>query len=108
MGFSCCGAEAQLLCSIWDLPGLGIEPMSPALAGRFLSAEPPGKSLPIFLEGMPHSPGTWQRGRATGVISRKAVEKGTIPCLLSYSLSPWSFLPLSAWKVNTMPGVGRR
>ena len=82
--------------------------MSPALAGRFLSAEPPGKSLPIFLEGMPHSPGTWQRGRATGVISRKAVEKGTIPCLLSYSLSPWSFLPLSAWKVNTMPGVGRR
>ena len=26
-----------------DLPHLGIEPASPALAGRFFSAEPPGK-----------------------------------------------------------------
>ena len=30
---------------MWDLPGPGIEPMSPALAGRFLTTEPPGKSL---------------------------------------------------------------
>ena len=29
-------AEAQLLCSMCDLPGPGIKPMSPALAGRFL------------------------------------------------------------------------
>ena len=28
-----------------DLPGPGIEPMSPALAGGFLAAEPPGKPL---------------------------------------------------------------
>ena len=27
---------------MWNLPGLGIEPVSPALAGRFLSTEPPG------------------------------------------------------------------
>ena len=27
-----------------DLPVPGIEPMSPALAGRFSTAEPPGKS----------------------------------------------------------------
>ena len=26
-----------------DLPGPGIEPMSPALAGRFLTTVPPGK-----------------------------------------------------------------
>ena len=26
-----------------DLPNLGIEPMSPALAGRFSTTEPPGK-----------------------------------------------------------------
>ena len=26
-----------------DLPHLGIEPMSPALAGRFFTTEPPGK-----------------------------------------------------------------
>ena len=33
-----------------DLPDLGIKPVSPALAGRFFTAEPPGKSpiLPFF------------------------------------------------------------
>ena len=30
--------------AMWDLPGLGIEPVSPALAGRFLTTGPPGKS----------------------------------------------------------------
>ena len=29
---------------MWNLPGLGIEPMSPALAGRFLTTGPPEKS----------------------------------------------------------------
>ena len=38
-----CAARAQLLLSMWDLPRPGIEPMSPALAGRFLSTEPPQK-----------------------------------------------------------------
>ena len=31
---------------MWDLPGPGIEPMSPALAGRFFTTEPPGKPSP--------------------------------------------------------------
>ena len=30
---------------MWDLPGPGIEPVSPALAGGFLTTAPPGKSL---------------------------------------------------------------
>ena len=42
---SSCGAWALLLCSMWDLPGPGLEPMSPALAGGFLTTAPPGKSL---------------------------------------------------------------
>ena len=29
---------------MWDLPGPRIEPVSPALAGRFLTTVPPGKS----------------------------------------------------------------
>ena len=29
---------------MWDLPGPGMEPVSPALAGGFLTAGPPGKS----------------------------------------------------------------
>ena len=28
---------------MWDLPGPGLEPASPALAGRFLTTAPPGK-----------------------------------------------------------------
>ena len=38
------GAQASLLCGMWELPGPGIEPVSPALAGRFFSNEPPGKT----------------------------------------------------------------
>ena len=32
----------------WNLPGLGIKPMSPALAGGFFTDEPPGKPLVFF------------------------------------------------------------
>ena len=34
-------AGAELLCSIWALPGPGIELLSPALAGRLFTTEPP-------------------------------------------------------------------
>ena len=40
---SSCGARAQLLRGMWDLPGPGLEPVSPAMAGGFLSTAPPGK-----------------------------------------------------------------
>ena len=55
-GFSCCGARAlerrpgsfgaraQLLRGVWDCLGPGVEPLSSALAGRFLAFGPPGKS----------------------------------------------------------------
>ena len=36
-GLSDHGAQAWLPCSLWDLPGQGIKPMSPALAGGFLT-----------------------------------------------------------------------
>ena len=42
---SSCDAWAYLLLSMWDLPGPGLEPMSPEPAGRFLTTVPPGKSL---------------------------------------------------------------
>ena len=38
-----CGSRAQLLRSMWDLPRPGLEPVSPALAGRFSTTAPPGK-----------------------------------------------------------------
>jgi len=33
---------------MWDLPGPGIEPVSPALAGGFSTTDPAGKSLILF------------------------------------------------------------
>ena len=38
-----CGSRAQLLRDMWDLPRPGLEPVSPALAGRFSTTAPPGK-----------------------------------------------------------------
>ena len=40
---SSCGTWAQLLRGMWDLPGPGLEPMSPALAGGFSTTAPPRK-----------------------------------------------------------------
>ena len=47
---SSCGSRAQLLRGMWDLPRPGLEPESPALAGRFSTTAPPGKPpLYVFL-----------------------------------------------------------
>ena len=48
-GFSSCGTRSQ-----WDLPGPGLKPMSPSLAGGFLSIAPPGKPNSIFIFFMLH------------------------------------------------------
>ena len=40
---SSCGSRAQLLPGMWDPPRPGLEPVSPALAGRFSTTVPPGK-----------------------------------------------------------------
>ena len=44
-----CDVQALLLHSLWDLPGPGLEPVSPALAGGFLTTALLGKPL------LPHS-----------------------------------------------------
>ena len=38
-----CGSRAQPLHGMWDLPRSGLEPASPALAGRLPTTAPPGK-----------------------------------------------------------------
>ena len=40
---SSCGARAQLLRGMWDLPRPGLEPVSPESARRFSTTAPPGK-----------------------------------------------------------------
>ena len=51
-GLRSCGTWAQLLSGLWDLPGPGLEPMSPALAGGFSTTAPPGKPDSSFLTGL--------------------------------------------------------
>ena len=46
---SSCGSRAESLRGMWDLPRPGLEPMSPALAGRLSTTAPPGKPDPGVL-----------------------------------------------------------
>ena len=46
-----CGSWAQLLRGMWDLPRPGLEPVSPALAGRLSTTVPPGKPRICILIG---------------------------------------------------------
>ena len=48
-GLSNWGKWAKLLLGMWDLPGPGTEPVSPASAGGFLTTEPPGTPSHQFL-----------------------------------------------------------
>ena len=41
---SSCGPRAQLLRGMWDPPRPGLKPVSPALAGGFLTTAPPQRS----------------------------------------------------------------
>ena len=40
---SSCGSRAELLRGMWDPPGPGLEPVSPALTGGLPTTAPPGK-----------------------------------------------------------------
>ena len=44
-----CGSRVQLPRGMWDPPRPGLEPTSPALAGRFSTTAPPGKPFFHFL-----------------------------------------------------------
>ena len=47
---SSCGSRAQLLRGTWDPPRPGLEPVSPALAGRLPTTAPPGKPYMTFFK----------------------------------------------------------
>ena len=44
-----CGTRASLLRGMWNLPRPGIKPMSPTVAGEFLTTEQPGEPRNFFL-----------------------------------------------------------
>ena len=51
-GFSSCGTWAWLPCGMWNLPRPGVKPTPSALAGRLLTAGPPGRSPCMFNPGL--------------------------------------------------------
>ena len=55
-----CGSRVQLLRGMWDLPEPGLEPVSPALAGRFSTTAPPGKPVMCSFQ-IPHKSEIIQR-----------------------------------------------
>ncbi|KAJ8785645.1 hypothetical protein J1605_007242 [Eschrichtius robustus] len=79
---------------MWDLPGPGLEPVSPALAGGFLTTAPPGKSTHMDLDlkgksfgrpdGHAQQEGDVKRGEShekkaeTGVMGPQAKELQTL------------------------------
>ena len=65
---SSCGAQAQLLRGMWDLPRPGIELVSPALAGGFLTTVPQGKSLPLLFKQK-------ERNMGTNLTSDKTIQR---------------------------------
>ena len=56
-------AQAQFLHGMWDLPGPGLEPVSPALAGGFLTTAPPGKSPSVKPLSKSYSEQTYAKER---------------------------------------------
>ena len=64
-GLHSCGTWAYLLRGMWDLLRSGIEPMSPALAGRFFTTQSLGNPFSPYLLGPTSvassgsSPGSW-------------------------------------------------
>ena len=69
---------------MWDLPGPGLEPVSPALAGGFLTAAPPGKSVWAEQPEYPHA-----QYKALWVTLDKGQVRGREPVRPATSSSAW-------------------
>ena len=83
---SSCGSRAQMLRGMWDLPRPGLEPVSPALAGRFSTAAPPGKPENEFFESR-FLPTRGQGGRP--LLPKRLSEPGRVTGCKGSVLDAW-------------------
>ena len=85
-----CGSRAQSLRGTWDPPRPGLEPMSPALAGRLSTTAPPGKPWFFFFDGSRRVRKiTASHGACVG---RSSVNMGVI-CMQWFTGFGWASLP---------------
>ena len=71
-GLSSCGTGAWLPCSMCDPPRPGIEPMSPVLAGRIFTTEPPGKPSTRLFQSLEF--GRRWRGHQSSSASKQLID----------------------------------
>ena len=74
---SSCDTGALLPWGIWDLPGPGIEPMSPALAGGFLTPGLPEKSCHYFYSYSYHYYYMWHRFQQAALWMSRNVDRAS-------------------------------
>ena len=72
-----CGSRAQLLRDMWDLPRPGLEPVSPALAGRFLTTAPQGKPYTTVLTIL--FPSFYYSSGKDGMLRQVTLSQGASP-----------------------------
>ena len=73
---------------MWDLPGPGLEPVSPALAGGFLTTVPPGRSSCLHLNTPLEELKIWSSMMILGKPKIPAPEK---PFFLKYCWRSWRY-----------------
>ena len=103
---SSCGSRAQLLHGMWDPPRPGLEPASPALAGRFSTTAPPGKprcgpflkSLLNLLQYCFCSVFWFFGCEACGNLSSPTRDRTHTPCIGRRSLNHWA--AREVWPTN--------
>ena len=102
---SSCGSRAQLLRGMWDPPRPGLEPVSPALAGRLSTTVPPGKPKSL-LTWLP----IYYKGYNSGIVRRRDAlcqEWDEDQIYISYYKSQYHML--LAWKsITWLPSVFQR
>ena len=96
---------------MWDLPGPGLEPVSPALAGGFLTTVPPGKPGPrlskqnlsdLTPHPQPQSPPRSHIPASSWHLlphAKTVLRLGTTPCSRGHHCGPWPIMaPQRTWR----------